>query len=333
MTIRSSTRTVRRGSALSLAALLVAACGGGAQTGGDDPPAAGEEQRLSIATGGTSGVYYVYGGGLANVLSQNVEGMTATAEATSASVDNMLLIGNGGSDLAFVLADTATDAVQGETESFTEPIEASALANLYTNYTQVVALADSGITDIASLEGRTVSVGAPGSGTEVIALRVLGAAGLDPQNDISPVGLSVAESVAALRDGSIEAFFWSGGLPTAGITDLATSDEIVLLSTTEYLSALQEEFGEAYEEHVVPAGTYSGYDEEVGVIGVPNLLMVNNNMNEETAYQITKTLFEQQEALTQVHPEAANLDMETAQETGEIELHPGAQRYYDEAGS
>ncbi len=257
--------------------------------------------------------------------------MSATAEATSASVDNMLLIGGKKTGLAFVLADTATDAVKGE-GSFEEPVKASALASLYTNYTQVVALDGSGITDIESLKGKKVSIGAPGSGTEIIALRVLEAAGLDPKKDIEPVGLSVAESVAAIRDGSVDAFFWSGGLPTAGITDLATSDKVTLLPTDEYLSTLQEKFGDAYQEDVISAGAYKGVDEDVAVIGVPNLLVVHSDMEEETAYNITKALFEQKAALEQVHPEAKNLDPKTASDTGEVELHPGAQRYFDEAG-
>lgn len=323
----------RWGVALSATALAaVTACGGGSQAGGGgDDTAEGGTQRLSIATGGTSGVYYVYGGGLANVLSENVEGVSATAEATSASVDNMLLIGQGDSDLAFVLADTATDAVNGEA-SFEEAIPAQALASLYTNYTQVVATEGSGITDIESLRGKRVSIGAPGSGTEVIALRILEAAGLDPQTDIEPVGLSVAESVAGVRDGTIDAFFWSGGLPTAGITDLATSDDIVMVPTAEYVDELQEQYGEAYQEFTIPADVYSGVETETQVIGVPNLLVVNEDMSEDTAYEITKALFEQKTALEQVHPEAANLDPEAAQDTGEVELHPGAERYYDEVG-
>ena len=310
-----------------VALAATAACGGG----GGGARSEGGDRRLSIATGGTSGVYFVYGGGLANVLTKEMPGLSATAEATSASVDNMLLIGGKKSDLAFVLADTATDAVKGE-GSFKEPVKAQALARLYTNYTQVVALEGSGITDVESLKGNKVSIGAPGSGTEIIALRVLEAAGLDPKKDISPVGLSVAESVAAIRDGSIDAFFWSGGLPTAGITDLATSDKVTLLPTDQYLSAMQEKFGEAYQEDAVPAGAYKGVDKEVPVIGVPNLLVVSSDMDEETAYNITKTLFEQKAALEQVHPEAKNLDPETASDTGEVELHPGAQRYFDEAG-
>jgi uncharacterized protein len=306
-----------------LCMFALVACGGeGAGRGGGG-------NRLSIATGGTQGVYYVYGGGLANVISENIPGYTATAEATSASVDNMLLIDGKRSDLAFVLADTATDAVKGR-GSFKEPVEAAALAQLYTNYTQVVALAGSGIRSIEALKGKRVSVGSPGSGTEVIALRVLEAAGLDPAKDIKRAGLGVGESVAALRDGTIDAFFWSGGLPTAGVTDLATSREITLLPTEEYVADLQSKYGQAYQTDVIPGRTYQGVDEDVKVVGVPNLLVVNEAVDEEQAYQLTKVLFEQKDALVAVHPEAKNLDPRRGRETGDVPLHSGAKRYYDE---
>ena len=301
---------------------LAAACGGGAP---------GSGQRLSIATGGTGGVYFVYGGGIAEQISQNLEGFEAAAESTSASVDNMTLIGNEDSDIAFALADTASDAVQGR-ESFEEPVPAQALAQLYDNYTQVVALEGSGIRTIEDLRGKRVSLGSPNSGTEVIALRILEAAGINPDSDIERQPLSVEDSVAAIRDGTIDAFFWSGGLPTSSVTDLATSDPLVLLPTAEYTDALREKYGEAYKEAPIPAGTYEGFDEEVQTIAVPNFLVVNESMDEETAYQVTKLLFDRKAELERVHPEARNLDLERARNVAPLELHPGAQRYFDEAG-
>ena len=301
---------------------LLAACSGGAP---------GSGQRLSIATGGTGGVYFVYGGGLAEQITQNLEGFEAAAESTSASVDNMTLVGNGDSDIAFALADTASDAVEGK-ESFEEPVPARALAQLYDNYTQVVALEDSGIRTVDDLRGKRVSLGSPNSGTEVIALRILEAAGLDPDSDIERQPLSVEDSVAAIRDGTIDAFFWSGGLPTSSLTDLATSDPLVLLPVAEYTGALREKYGEAYEEATIPAGTYEGFEEEVQTIAVPNLLVVNESMDEETAYGVTKLLFDRKAELERVHPEAKNLDPERAKDVAPLELHPGAQRYFDEAG-
>ena len=300
---------------------MLAACAGEAPGGGN---------RLSIATGGTGGVYYVYGGALADQITQNIEGVEATAETTSASVDNMNLIATEDSDIAFTLADTAADAVEGR-EDFREAVPAQALAQLYTNYTQVVTTADSGIRSVEDLRGRQVSVGSPGSGTEVIALRVLDEAGIDPDSDIGREQLGVDESVDAVRDGTLDAFFWSGGLPTGAVTDLATTDRIVLLPTTEYLDALQARYGEVYQEATIPAGTYEGLEQDVAVIGVPNYLVVNESMDEELAYDITRLLFDRQDALAQAHPEARNLDINVAPQVPPLELHPGARRYYDEA--
>jgi TRAP transporter TAXI family solute receptor len=319
-------RALRRWTVPLLVALVaLAGCGGGGGGGGAD------SRRLSIATGGTGGVYFVYGGGLAKLITSSLEGYEATAEVTSASVDNMTLIGDEKSALAFTLADTASDAVQGR-GSFKEQVPAQALARLYTNYTQVVATAGKGIERIEDLKGKRVSVGSPNSGTEVIALRVLEAAGLDPQTDLRRQQLGVAESVQAVKDGSLDAFFWSGGLPTGAVTDLATSRKIALLPTDDYVAPLRSRYGEAYAKTTIEAGTYKGVSQGVAVIGVPNYLVVNRSMSEDLAYQLTKLLFEKKSELVKVHPEANNLDLATAQRVTPLELHPGARRYYQEAG-
>jgi uncharacterized protein len=309
-----------------VALLALAGCGGGGGGGGAD------SRRLSIATGGTGGVYFVYGGGLAKLISSSLEGYEATAEVTSASVDNMNLIADEKTAIAFTLADTASDAVQGR-ESFKEQVPAQALARLYTNYTQVVTTAGKGIERIEDLKGKRVSVGSPNSGTEVIALRILEAAGLDPQADLKRQQLGVAESVQAVKDGSLDAFFWSGGLPTGAVTDLATSRKIALLPTDDYVAPLRDRYGEAYAEATIEGGTYQGVSQGVAVIGVPNYLVVNRSMSEDLAYQLTKLLFDKKSELVKVHPEANNLDLTTAQQVTPLELHPGARRYYQEAGA
>jgi TRAP transporter TAXI family solute receptor len=308
-----------------VAVVALAGCGGGGGGGGAD------SRRLSIATGGTGGVYFVYGGGLAKLISSNLEGYEATAEVTSASVDNMTLIADEKTALAFTLADTASDAVQGR-GSFKEQVPAQALARLYTNYTHVVATAGKGIERIEDLKGKRVSVGSPNSGTEVIALRILEAAGLDPKADIRRQQLGVAESVQAVKDGSLDAFFWSGGLPTGAVTDLATSRKIALLPTDEYVQPLRSKYGEAYAKATIEAGAYKGVSQGVEVVGVPNYLVVNRSMSEDLAYRLTKLLFEKKGELVKVHPEAKNLDLATAQKVAPLELHPGARRYYQEAG-
>jgi uncharacterized protein len=321
------TQRPRRGARTALAvgtALAILVGCGGEQGGG------GDGGNLSIATGGTGGVYSVYGGGLADVIGDNLEGYKATAETTSASVDNMKLIARGDSDVAFSLADTAIDAVEGR-ESFDEKLPIRALAQIYTNYTQIGTTAGENIDSLEDMRGKRVSVGDPGSGTEVIALRVLEAAGLDPAKDIKRRQLGVDESVNALRDGAIDAFFWSGGLPTGALTDLATTDDLVLLPTDEYTGELRDEYGEAYQTTTIPKETYKGLDEDVEVIGVPNLLVVNQDMDEKLAHDLTKLLFDQKQRLVNVHPEAKNLDPAEAQDVvAPVQLHPGAKRYYDE---
>ncbi|MGH2819705.1 MAG: TAXI family TRAP transporter solute-binding subunit [Actinomycetota bacterium] len=298
---------------------------GGGEGGGE--PAT---QRLSVATGTTGGVYVIYGGGLADLMTDELEGVEATAEVTSASVDNMLLIADESSDVAFTLADTAADGVEGEA-AFDEQVPAQALANLYVNYTQVGTIAGTGIETIDDLRNKTVSLGSPNSGTEVIALRILEAAGIDPDEDIGREQLDVEQSVQALRDGSIDAFFWSGGLPTGAVTDLASTDDLVLVPTDQYTEDLASQYGPFYSATAIPADSYPGLEEDVPTIGVPNYLVVNESMEEDLAFEITELLFEHKSDLVKVHPEAKNLDLETATETTPLELHPGAERYYEQA--
>lgn len=308
-----------------------AATGGPTGTAGGDGAAAGGE--LVIATGGTGGVYYPLGGGLADVISENVEGYTATISETNASVDNMLLIQDGGADIAFTLGDTAADAVAGEGTDFEgNQVDACALGRIYNNFTQLVTSTDAGITSVEDLRDKRVSLGSPGSGTEVIALRILEAAGIDPDADIERAQLGVDETVEALRDGTVDAGFWSGGLPTGALVDYATTGEMALVPTAEYTSDLADTYGEYYIEDTIPADTYEGMDEDVQTVVVPNVLVVNTSMDEELQRQLTAVLFEQRDALVEVHPAAEALDLEVAQDIGFMDLCPGSQAYYDEAG-
>jgi hypothetical protein len=286
---------------------------------------------ISIATGGTGGVYYPYGGGIAKVLNENLPGVTATAEVTSASVDNLKLLRDGKVEVAFTLADTLADAVNGRGAFANAPVPAATIAVLYSNYTHLVTLASSGINSVTELRGKTVSTGSPGSGTEVIALRVLRAAGLDPDRDATRQGLGASESAEALKDGKIHAFFWSGGLPTAAVQDLSHTSGITIrmLPTAHLLPALQKEHGNLYFLLEVPAGAYPGVTAPVPVVGVANALVVRQDMDEQLAYDITRLLFEKQQELAAIHPEARTLSLKTAASGSPAELHPGAKRYYD----
>lgn len=178
--------------------------------------------RLSIATGGTGGVYYPMGGGMASIISKYIPYAEATAEVTTASVDNCLLVGIGKADLALVMADTGLDAFQGKAK-FKERIPLRTLAVLYPNNMHIVTVEGKGIEKVADLKGKRVSTGAPGSGTEVKALRILEAYGLNPEKDMKRDKLGASESAGALKDRKIDAYFWDGGLPTASVTDLGAT--------------------------------------------------------------------------------------------------------------
>jgi len=296
----------------------------------------GGTMRLSIATGNTGGVYYPYGGGLARVISQSVPHVDATAEVTAASVDNLKLIQLGKADIAFVLTDTLDDAIHGRGPFAKMPVKARTLAVLYPNYTQVGTIEGKGINRLADLRGRVVSTGSPGSGTEVIAFRVLRAAGIDPDSDIHKQSLTVNASVDALKDGKIDAFFWSGGLPTASLLDLASTVGVTakLIANDQVLPQLQQQYTPGlYFRLVIPKGTYPGVNYDSGSVGVANALVVKDTMTDELAYELTKVLFDRQPDLAAIHPEAKKLNVATAVAGSPAPFHPGAIRYYQERGA
>jgi len=290
--------------------------------------------RLSIATGGTGGVYYPMGGGMANILSKYIPYLEATAEVTTASVDNCLLVGKQKAELAFIMADTGWDAYMGKAQ-FKEKVALRTLAVLYPNNMHVVTVEGKGIDKISDLKGKRVSTGAPGSGTEVMGLRVIEANGLDPNKDMTRDKLSVSESAGALKDGKIDAFFWVGGLPTAAITDLGATPgvKIKLLNSGDAVPKMREKYGPLYVKGVIPAKTYRGQDTDVPIAVVWNLLICNEKMKEDVAYDILKTLFDHKTELVASHGDARHLSLESQAGGGSpIPFHPGAVRYYAEKG-
>jgi TRAP transporter TAXI family solute receptor len=312
----------------SLAALMcLAACSG--------PSSSPVTQRLSIATGGTGGVFYPYGGGIAKVISESLPGVEATAEVTAASVDNLKFLKQGTSDIAFTMADTAQDALLGK-EGFESvgAVPVRTLAVLYSSYVHLVTLDGSGIARVQDLKGRTISTGAAGSGTTVLAHRILQAAGLDPRKDIRSQSLGVAQSVDALKDGKIDAFFWNAGLPTASILDLVNTPGIQarFIPTDGIVPRLHDSYGaELYYPAVIPKGTYKT-NPDVAVVAVANLLVVSESMSESLAHDITRLLFEKQNELAAIHPQARELAIETALKGSPVPFHPGAIRYYQDRG-
>jgi TRAP transporter TAXI family solute receptor len=289
---------------------------------------------LSIATGDTGGVYYAYGGGLAKVVSEHVPDVRATAESTAASVDNLKLIRDGRADVAFTLADTAADAAKGEGPfRGAPPVPARALAVLYFNYLHLVTL-DTEIDSIADLRGRVVATGLAGSGTEITARRVLAAAGLDPARDLTSRSIGPTQGADALKDGKLDALFWSGGLPTPAFLDLAHSPNVTmrLVSTAPVIETLNRTHGDLYSRLEIPAGVYRGVDVATPVVGVANLLVVRADMPDDLAYQLTRVLFDHHTELAAVHPEARKLSPQGAVKGSPLEFHAGAVRFYRERG-
>ena len=248
-------------------------------------------ENLSIATGGTGGVYYPMGGGLASVLSKYIPGMSATAEVTGGSVDNLNLIGTGKPYVGFVMADAAKDAQVGEGKFTGKKIELRTLLILYPNLMHVATVESTGIKSMGDLKGKRVSTGSPGSATEVMAFRELEAAGLDKDKDVKRERLSVAESVNAIKDRKIDAYF-----PT-----------------------------------VIPKSTYSGMAKDNKVSAVANILVVNANMPDDQAYKIIQAIFDHKIDLVRTHQEYINVLLENQKsKSSPVAFHPGALKYFKE---
>ena len=292
------------------------------------------KNRLSIATGGTGGVYYPLGGGLAALISKHLPGVEATAEVTTASVDNMKLLHADKIALAFTLPDTAWDAYQGQLKGLSEKIGVRALAALYSNYLHIVTLDGVGIKSINDLRGKRVSTGAPGSGTEIRGLRVLEAYGISPKDLKSQERLGVGESAGAVKDRRIDAFIWDGGLPTAAVLDLGATPgiKIQLISHGDSVAKMVAKYGPLYFVATIPKGTYGGMEADVSVAAATNLLVVHARMDDSLAYQITKLLHERTADLVAVHQAAKEITLKSAVVGSPVPFHPGALRYYKEKG-
>jgi uncharacterized protein len=292
-------------------------------------------QNISIGTGGTGGVYYPMGGGLAAVLSKYVPGMQATAEVTGGSVDNLKLIGTDKPYIGFTMADAGLDAYKGQDKFKGNQVPLRTLMVLYPNRMHVVSVEGRGINKLSDLKGKRISTGSPGSATEVMAFRILEAAGIDKDKDVKRERLGVAESVNAMKDNKIEAFFWVGGLPTAAVTDLANTPgtKIKMIDHSEVVPKMNEKYGQLYVEDTIPKTVYKGMDSDNKQATVMNLLVAHQNMDEKTAYNIVKAVFDHKADLVAVHKEAQNFKLEN-QKPGAtpIPYHPGAVKYFAEKG-
>jgi TRAP transporter TAXI family solute receptor len=277
-------------------------------------------------------VYYPLGGGMANVLSKYVPGLSATAEVTGGSVDNLKLINAGKSEVGLSMADAAYEAAQGIDKFKDNKVNVRTLMVLYPNKMHVVTVDGTGITKMSDLKGKRVSTGSAGSGTEIMAHRVLEGVGLDPKKDIKMERLGVAESVNAIKDKKIDAFFWVGGVPTAAVTDLATTPNVKvrLIDHAEAVDAMNKKYGPLYVKDTISG--YKGMDKPSEVAVVWNILVTNDKMSDKMAYDIVKTLWEKKPELIAVHKEAENIDLKWQKSGTSVPYHPGAKKYLEEQG-
>ncbi len=291
---------------------------------------------ITIATGGKGGVFYPYGEGLAAILSKSGPGLKASAEVTGGSVDNARLLQTGKAQLGFTTIDSAFDAIQG-TGAFAKDgkQDIRVLALLYDSYLHVVASDASGVTGIAGLKDKRVSIGSAGSSTEAIADRVLEAAGLDPKTDVQRSNLGVAESTAALKDGKIDAFFWIGGVPTAAVSELAKGGHppIVFLPTRDEQIAIDKKFPGLYVPLTLPKTTYAGMTADTPCLGVANALIVSAKAEDSLVEALLTAIFDNLDAIHKFHPEAARLTLATAVGPSAVPFHPAALAFYKAKGA
>jgi uncharacterized protein len=265
-----------------------------------------------------------------------VPGMSATAEVTGGSVDNLKLVGSGKPYLAMTMADAGQDAYRGEDKFKGNKIPLRTLMVMYPNRMHVVTIEGTGVNTVADFKGKRVSTGSPGSATEVMAFRVIEAAGLDKDRDVRRERLGVAESVNALKDKKIDAFFWVGGLPTAAVTDLANTPgvRIKLIDHAQLVAPMNKKYGQLYIEDLIPKATYKGMETDNRNATVWNLLVAHESLSEAAAYSIVKTIFERRDDLIAVHKEAENFKLELQKSAATpIPFHPGALKYFAEKGA
>jgi len=293
---------------------------------------AADSKFISIATGGTAGAYFPIGAGLADVINTKLTGYNASAQVTGASKINCINVNAGKSDLALVLGDTLAYAYKGdELGGFKEPLtNLRVIANIYPNTIQIVARKDSGIKTLADLKGKKVSVGAPGSGTEINARQIFAAAGMTYKDFGRTDYLSFSESADQMKNRAIDVTLMSSGLPNPGIMDISVSQDIVIVPIAGDVAMKLEKEHPFFIPSVIPQGTYKGQDADASTVSVPNFLITRADLDEKTAYEITKAMFENLDRLVQAHAAAKGIKLAGATKGLPVPLHPGAEKYYRE---
>jgi TRAP transporter TAXI family solute receptor len=290
-----------------------------------------ERTFISIGTGGTGGVYYPYGGGLAEIWSKHVPGVKATAEVTGASVENVKLAHKGETVIGEIMGDVAFQAFHGTGKFDGEPQSILALAAMYPNVLHVVARAGAGVDSMSALAGKTASTGAPGSGTAYMSDLVLEALGI-PQESFTVRRLSFVDNANALKDGTIDVGVWCVAPPTSSIMDLATTHRIALVPFSAEEQKRITDRHTFYSAYELPAGVYRGVDEPVPTLSVWNVIICQAGLPEDLVYRLTRALFENNAYMRKIHPFAQYTTPENAVKHSPIPLHPGTIRWLQEQG-
>jgi hypothetical protein len=294
-------------------------------------PALARTTFIGIGTGGTGGIYYPYGGGVAEIWSKHVKGVKAVAEVTGASVENVKLAHKGETVIGEVMGDVAVAGYKGLSKFKGKKHNILSMAIMYPNLLQIVALKKTGITDIEQVKGRSISTGSPGSGTNFMAEAVLSALGI-AKDSYKDSRLSFTESANALRDSTIDVGIWSVGPGTSSILDLATTHEIQMIAFTPEQTEKILAANNTYSGVELAGGVYRGIDQPVPTIGVWNVMICQASLDTDLVYQLAKALFENNDYLKKIHPSAAYTTPENAVKYSPIPLHPGTIKYLEEKG-
>ncbi len=322
-------RPGRPGAATTVRGLLTAGLGSAVLLAGT--AGAHAETFVNVLTGGTSGVYYPLGVALAKVYGEKIEGVRTQVQSTKASVENVNLLQKGRGEIAFALGDTVKLAWEGDEEAgFKQKLDKlRGIAAIYPNFIQIVASKESGIKSFSDLAGKSLSVGAPKSGTELNARKIFATAGKSYDVLSKTEYLPFSESVELIKNRQLDATLQSAGLGVASIRDLAASLPIQMVAVPEDVA---NKLGPPYASAEIPAGTYEGQDEPVRTVAIRNILVTHSGVSDELAYQMTKQLFENLPELVAAHKAAQMIDPKDAIKAIPVPLHPGAKRYYEEVG-
>jgi uncharacterized protein len=313
--------------AIVAAMAMAAAVSGCARA--DLGPTRWHQGEITIGTGPTNGVFNQVGGGFADVINRHMPGYEAVAVPTNGSTENLERLDRGDIDVAFTFGDVAADAVNGTGPFAGKPLAIRALARVFNSYTHIVVRNDAHISTVEDLRGKRVGTGPVGSGSEEVALRVLAAAKLNPDKDVRRTAASLSQMAASMQAGTLDAMFYSAGLPIVGVTALMQQmpGQLTLLPVDSILPALDHTYPHVYAEATIPKATY-GTPADVKTIAVPNLIVVAESMPDSIARDLTRMIFEYQPEMAEVHAEGKNISRAMGPLTEPVRLHPGARAYY-----